>query len=62
MIEETHRATTFEIFFDLVFAFALTRITALMGIVPIDIAAEQFIQNTARLPDRHRLAVLFHDA
>jgi low temperature requirement protein LtrA len=31
MIEETHRATTFEIFFDLVFVFALTRISAFMA-------------------------------
>jgi low temperature requirement protein LtrA len=32
--EETHRATTIEIFFDLVFAFALTRVTAFMGHPP----------------------------
>ncbi len=31
MVEETHRATRFEIFFDLVFVFALTRITAFMA-------------------------------
>lgn len=30
-VEETHRATTFEIFFDLVFVFALTRITEFMA-------------------------------
>jgi low temperature requirement protein LtrA len=29
--EETHRATTFEIFFDLVFVFALTRIISFMA-------------------------------
>jgi low temperature requirement protein LtrA len=34
MVEETHRATTFEIFFDLVFVFALTRITAFMAREP----------------------------
>jgi low temperature requirement protein LtrA len=34
MVEETHRATTFEIFFDLVFVFALTRITAFMAQEP----------------------------
>jgi low temperature requirement protein LtrA len=33
-IEEGHRATTFEIFFDLVFVFALTRITELMAQAP----------------------------
>jgi hypothetical protein len=34
-----------------------------VGAVPVDItAAEQFIHNTARLLDRHRLAVLLHDA
>jgi low temperature requirement protein LtrA len=34
MVEETHRATTFEIFFDLVFVFALTRITAFLAQAP----------------------------
>jgi low temperature requirement protein LtrA len=34
MIDERHRATTFEIFFDLVFVFALTRITAFMAAAP----------------------------
>jgi low temperature requirement protein LtrA len=34
MVEETHRATMFEIFFDLVFVFALTRITAFMAQQP----------------------------
>jgi low temperature requirement protein LtrA len=32
--QETHRATTIEVFFDLVFAFALTRVTAFMGHPP----------------------------
>ncbi|GAB3328445.1 low temperature requirement protein A [Micromonospora halotolerans] len=34
MTEETHRATSFEIFFDLVFVFALTRIISFMGRPP----------------------------
>jgi low temperature requirement protein LtrA len=34
MVEEMHRATTFEVFFDLVFVFALTRITAFMAQAP----------------------------
>ena len=33
-VEQTHRATTFEIFFDLVFVFALTRITEFMAQAP----------------------------
>src|SRR5689334_14447833 len=40
MVEETHQATTFEIFFDLVFVFALTRITAFMAesLTPVALA------------------------
>jgi low temperature requirement protein LtrA len=34
LTEEPHRPTTIEIFFDLVFAFALTRVTAFMGHPP----------------------------
>ncbi|MFF4879587.1 low temperature requirement protein A [Micromonospora sp. NPDC000668] len=34
LTEETHRATTFEIFFDIVFVFALTRLIAFMGEPP----------------------------
>lgn len=34
MTEETHRATSFEVFFDLVFIFALTRVISLMGRPP----------------------------
>src|SRR5262249_34572906 len=39
-VEATHRATTFEIFFDIVFVFALTRITAFMAqaLTPVSLA------------------------
>ncbi|RKN20890.1 low temperature requirement protein A [Micromonospora musae] len=41
MTEETHRATTVEIFFDLVFIFALTRIVLLMGRPPTFLSLAQ---------------------
>jgi low temperature requirement protein LtrA len=41
MTEETHRATTSEIFFDLVFVFALTRIIAFMGQPPTPLTLAQ---------------------
>jgi hypothetical protein len=46
MIEETDRATTFEIFFDLVFVFALTRITAFMAQAPAPVPL--FLRFTVR--------------
>lgn len=41
MTEETHRATAFEIFFDLVFVLALTRITSFMGQPPTPLTMAQ---------------------
>jgi low temperature requirement protein LtrA len=41
LTEETHRATTIEVFFDLVFAFALTRVTAFMGRPPTPLTLVQ---------------------
>jgi low temperature requirement protein LtrA len=41
MTEETHRATSFEIFFDLVFIFALTRIVSFMGRPPTPLTLAQ---------------------
>ncbi|MFC4089749.1 MULTISPECIES: low temperature requirement protein A [Micromonospora] len=41
MTETTHRATSFEIFFDLVFIFALTRITTFMGHPPTPLTLAQ---------------------
>jgi len=43
-IEKTHRATAFEVFFDLVFVFALTRIIALMAPEPtLVVLAQGFV-------------------
>ena len=39
--EETHRATSFEIFFDVVFVFALTRVIAFMGHPPTSLTLAQ---------------------
>ena len=41
LTEETHRATPFEIFFDLVFIFALTRVISLMGQPPTPLTLTQ---------------------
>jgi low temperature requirement protein LtrA len=41
MTDETHRATSFEIFFDLVFIFALTRVIAFMGQPPTALSLAQ---------------------
>jgi low temperature requirement protein LtrA len=41
LTEETHRATTVEIFFDLVFAFALTRVITFMGHPPTPLTLAQ---------------------
>jgi low temperature requirement protein LtrA len=41
MTEETHRATAFEIFFDLVFVFALTRVIEFMGHPPTPLTLAQ---------------------
>jgi low temperature requirement protein LtrA len=41
LTEETHRATSFEIFFDLVFIFALTRVISLMGQPPTPLTLTQ---------------------
>src|SRR5262245_42593767 len=41
LTEETHRATPFEIFFDLVFVFALTRVISLMGQPPSPLTLTQ---------------------
>ena len=41
LTDETHRATSFEIFFDLVFIFALTRVIALMGHPPTPLTLAQ---------------------
>jgi low temperature requirement protein LtrA len=41
LTEETHRATSFEIFFDLVFIFALTRVIAFMGHPPTPLTLAQ---------------------
>ncbi|GIH15912.1 low temperature requirement protein A [Rugosimonospora africana] len=41
LTEETHRATSFEVFFDLVFIFALTRIIAFMGHPPTPLRMAQ---------------------
>ncbi|SCF11615.1 Low temperature requirement protein LtrA [Micromonospora coriariae] len=41
LTEETHRATSFEIFFDLVFIFALTRVIAFMGHPPTPLTVAQ---------------------
>lgn len=41
LTEETHRATSFEIFFDLVFIFALTRVISFMGHPPTPLTLAQ---------------------
>ena len=41
LTEETHRATSFEVFFDLVFIFALTRVIAFMGHPPTPLTLTQ---------------------